>query len=378
MDFKLTEEQQMIQDMAREFADEVIAPKAADMDAREELDLDILRQAAELGFMGITIPEEYGGTGLGEVELILVLEQINRACASTGVTISVQNSLYTSPMLNFANEAQKRKYLPGIASGEIIGAYALTESNAGTDAANQQTTAVRDGDDYLLNGTKIFITNGGFADSVIVFTRTSSEGRPHQGISAFIVDKEFEGFAVGAVEHKLGIRASSTTEIVLDNCRVPAENLLGEENKGFKIAMETLNHGRLGICAQGLGIAQASLDFAVNYAGERVAFGKPLMAIQAIQFKLANIAMEIEAGRLLTYRAALHSDEGTMQPHEAAMAKLFTSRLATKASFEAIQVAGGYGYSREYPAERFYRDARITEIYEGTSEVKQIVIARSL
>ena len=377
MDFELTEEQQMIQEMAWDFASTMIAPKAAAMDEAEELDLDILKEAGKLGFMGVTISEKYGGTGLTDLELVLILEQINRACASTGVTLSVHNSLFTSPVKRYGTEEQKRQFLPRIATGERIGAYCLTEANAGSDAANQQTLAVREEDEWVLNGTKLFVTNGAIASDFVVFTRTSKEGKPHQGISAFIVSKEDPGFAIGAIEHKLGIRASSTTEIVLEDCRIPADRLLGGENKGFYIAMDTLNNGRIGIAAQSLGLTQAALDAAVEHARQRTQFGKPLMAQQAIQFKLANIAMDLEAARLLTYKAAIKRSDDTLRPEEGAAAKLFSSRLANRATFEAVQVLGGYGFSREYPVERYYRDARITEIYEGTSEVQQIVIAKS-
>lgn len=378
MDFELTEEQQMIQEMAWDFASTMIAPKAAAMDEAEELDLDILKEAAKLGFMGVTISEEYGGTGLTDMELVLILEQINRVCASTGVTLSVHNSLFTSPVKRYGAEEQKQQFLPRIATGERIGAYCLTEANAGSDAANQQTMAVQEGDEWVLNGTKLFVTNGAIAADYIVFARTSREGKPHQGVSTFIIPREAPGFSIGAIEHKLGIRASSTTEIVLEDCRIPAGNLLGEENKGFYIAMDTLNNGRIGIAAQSLGLTQAALDAANEHAKQRTQFGKPLMAQQAIQFKLANIAMDLEAARLLTYKAAIKRSMDTLKPEEGASAKLFASRLANRATFEAVQVFGGYGFSREFPVERYYRDARITEIYEGTSEVQQMVIAKSL
>jgi len=378
MDFELTEEQQMIQEMAWDFAKTMIAPKAAAMDEAEELDLDILKEAGKLGFMGVTIPEEYSGTGLTDMELVLILEQVNRACASTGVTLSVHNSLFTSPVKRYGTEEQKQRFLPRIASGERVGAYALTEANAGSDAANQQTLAVREGDEWVMNGTKMFITNGAFASDLIVFARTSKEGKPHQGVSAFIVPKEAPGFSIGAIEHKLGIRASSTTEVVLEDCRIPAENLLGQENKGFYIGMDTLNNGRIGIATQALGITRAALDAATEHAKQRIQFGKPLMAQQAIQFKLARIAMELEAARLLVYKAAIKRSLDTLKPEEGAMAKLFASQLSNRATFEAVQVLGGYGYSREYPVERYYRDARITEIYEGTSEIQHLVIAKSL
>jgi alkylation response protein AidB-like acyl-CoA dehydrogenase len=375
--FNLTEEQQMIQRTAREFADNEIAP-AADAHNREgRFPREIIGKLGELGFMGMLVPEKYGGTALGNFCLVLALEEINRACASTGVTMSVHNSLCSGPIVHWANDELKDKYLPRLARCEILGAYALSEPGSGSDAASLTTAAVKDGDDYVLNGTKNFITTGAEADVFIVFARTDTSHKT-RGITAFIVDSDYKGFNVGRKEDKLGLRASSTTQLVFEDMRVPASQILGEEGMGFKIAMHTLDGGRIGIAAQSVGIAQAALDASIKYAEEREAFDKQIGHFQAVQWKLADMATRIEASRLLIYNAARLKDAGEPHSKEAAMAKLFSSQTCNWAAREAVQIHGGAGYLEDFPVERFFRDARITEIYEGTSEIQRIVISRAL
>lgn len=327
--------------------------------------------------MGMMAPQELGGAGLDTLSYVLVLEEIAAACASTAVTLSVNNSLYIGPILKHATEAQKKKYIPDFAVGKKLGAYALSEANSGSDAAALKTTATLKNGKYILNGTKNFITNGPHADAMIVFTTLDKE-KKHKAITAFIVEKSFKGFSVGKVEKKLGIRASSTSSVILDNCEVPAENRLGEEGEGFKIAMTTLDSGRIGIATQALGIGQAAFEFARKYATEREAFGQTISGFQSIQNKLADMALQLDAARLLTWRAAWMKDQGLRFTKEAAMAKLFASEAATFITKEAVQILGGYGYSREYPVERYFRDSKITEIYEGTSEIQRLVIAREV
>ncbi len=374
--FELSDEERMIQQTAREFADGEIAPVAAENDAKERFPEDIIKKLGELGFMGMLVPEEYGGAALGNFCLVLALEEINRVCASTGVTVSVHNSLVSSPIIKFGSEELKKKYLPKIGTGEWLGAYALSEAEAGTDAASLQARAAKDGDDYVLNGTKSWVTTGAHADVYIVMMRTDPEQRA-KGISAFVVERNTKGFTVGKKEDKLGLRASSTTELIFEDCRIPAANLLGKEGGGFSIAMATLDGGRIGIGAQGVGIARACLEASAAYATEREQFGRKIGEFQAIQWKIADMATEIDAARLMVYRAARMRDQEVPHTKEAAMAKLFASETANRAARDAVQIHGGAGYLKDFPVERYYRDARITEIYEGTSEVQRIVISRT-
>ena len=374
MEFGLTEEQKLIQRTAREFADEKLAPLAAEYDRTEEFTAKQAKWLGEMGFLGMMVPEEYGGSGLDTVSYVMAMEEVSRACASTSVTMTVQNSLVCWPIDHFGNEEQKRKYLVPLAQGEMLGCYALTEPVAGSDPASMATTATEDGDEYVLNGSKIFISNGGVAQVAIVWAQTDRDLK-HRGISCFIVDASSPGFTVGAEEKKLGIRGSNTVELHFEDCRVPKANLLGNLGEGFKIAMQTLDGGRIGIAAQALGIGQACIDASTRYAYERQAFGKPLAEIQAIQFKIADMALEVQASRLLTYHAAWLKDQGVRFTKQAAMAKLHASEAATKAAHTAVQIHGGYGYLKDFPVERLYRDARITEIYEGTSEIQRVVIS---
>ncbi|MBI2345771.1 MAG: acyl-CoA dehydrogenase [Deltaproteobacteria bacterium] len=377
MDFALTEEQTMLQQMVRDFAQRELAPIAGELDAKSEFPARHLPKMAELGLMGMMIPVEWGGAGMDTQAYVIALEEISAACASTAVTMSVNNSLYCGPLHAFGTDAQKERYLRPFASGARLGAYALSEPASGSDAAALQATATKQGDRYLLNGRKNFITNGPHADAMIVFAATD-KGQRHRGISAFIVEKDFPGFAIGKIEKKLGIRASSTCEILLEGCAVPEANRLGAEGEGFAIAMNTLDYGRIGIGTQALGIGRAAFEFARKYATERQAFGKPIAEFQAIQWKLADMAMQLDAARLLVHRAAWMKDHGLPVTKEAAMAKLFASESANGIAKEAVQILGGYGYICDFPVERYYRDAKITEIYEGTSEIQRLVIARSV
>lgn len=377
MQFKLTEEHEMIRKMVRDFAKNEVAPTAAERDEEERFDMDIFKKMADLGLTGIPWPEEYGGIGSDYLAYCIAIEELSKVCASTGVTLSAHTSLAGWPIYKFGSEEQKQKYLRPMAQGETIGAYGLTEPGSGSDSGAMRTTAVADGDDYILNGTKIFITNGGIADTYVVFALTDPASR-QKGTSAFIVEKDFAGFSVGKKEKKLGIRSSPTTELIFENCRVPKENLLGKEGEGFKIAMMTLDGGRNGIAAQAVGIAQGALDAAVDYAKEREQFGKPIAAQQGIGFKLAEMATSVEAARLLTYQAAWLESEGLPYGKESAMSKLFAGDTAMKVTTEAVQVFGGYGYTKDYPVERYMRDAKITQIYEGTQEIQKLVISRML
>lgn len=377
MNFLLTDEQEMIRKMVRDFANNEVAPTASERDEEEKFDRKLFDQMAELGLTGIPWPEEYGGIGADYLSYVIAVEELSRVCASTGVTLSAHLSLASWPIYTFGSENQKKKYLKALADGKMMGAYGLTEPGSGSDAAAMKTTAVKDGDSYVLNGSKIFITNGGMADVYVVFAVTAPE-KKHKGVSAFIIEKDFPGFSVGKKEKKLGIRSSPTTEIIMENCRVPAENLLGEEGEGFKIAMKTLDGGRNGIAAQAVGIAQGALDAATDYAKERKQFGKPIGSMQGISFKLADMATKIEASRLLTYQAAWRESEGISYGKESAMSKLFAGDTAMEVTTEAVQVFGGYGYTKEYPVERFMRDAKITQIYEGTNEIQRLVIGKML
>lgn len=377
MDLRFTEEQEMMRKMVRDFAQTEIAPFVERMDEHDEFPREILNKMAELGLMGITIPEEYGGAGMDYTSYIIAINEISRVSATVGVILSVHTSVGTNPILYFGTEEQKKKYIPKLAAGEYLGAFALTEPNAGSDAASLKTRAVRDGDSYILNGSKIFITNGGEADTYIVFAITDPE-KGSKGISAFIVEKDTQGFFVGKNEHKMGLHGSKTVQLTFEDCRVPAENILGAEGEGFKVAMSNLEYGRIGIAAQSLGIAEAALAAAVGYAKDRKQFGKPIALQQGIGFKLADMATAVEASKLLVYRAANLKANGIPCGQEASMAKLFASRTAMEVAIEAIQVFGGYGYTKEYPVERYFRDAKICEIYEGTSEIQRIVINRKL
>jgi butyryl-CoA dehydrogenase len=376
MDFELTDEQQLIRDAVREFAETEVTPIAAELDRDHRFPDELLPKLAEMNLMGMPYPEKEGGAGADYASYVIAVEELSRACASTGVIVSAHTSLATWPVYKFGTEAQKDRYLHEMASGRRLGAFALTEPAAGTDAAAGTATATPHADGYALNGSKMFITNAPFAEVYIVFAKTDPE-RGARGMSAFIVEKDTPGFSVGEAEHKLGIRGSSTPPVYFTDCRVPKEALLGGEGDGFKIAMATLDGGRIGIAAQALGIAQAALDASIAYAKERVQFGKPIATLQAIQWMIADMATEVDAARLLVYRAASCVDNGQPYSTEGAMAKLFASETATRVAGKAIQIHGGYGYTESYPVERNYRDAKITEIYEGTSEVQRMVIARS-
>jgi len=377
MNFQFTEEQIMIKETARRFAEEELAPTVAERDEKEEFPEQAVKKLGELGFMGMMVPTNYGGAGLDTISYVLAMEEIAKVDASTAVIMSVNNSLVCYGLNEWGTEEQKQKYLVPLASGRMLGAFALSESEAGSDASNQRTTAVLDGDSYVLNGTKNFTTNGLHADVVVVFASTDRSKGSH-GISAFIVEKGTPGFSVAKKERKLGIRSSDTVSLSFEDCRVPVGNRLGEEGIGFKIAMKTLDGGRIGIAAQALGIAQASLEASVRYSKQRKAFGQYLSEFQAIQFKLADMVTNIEAARLLTLEAAAKKDAGERYTEIAAMAKLYASEVAVECALEAVQIYGGYGYIKEYPVERFLRDSKITEIYEGTSEIQRIVIARGL
>ncbi|MDL2323943.1 acyl-CoA dehydrogenase [Ruminococcaceae bacterium OttesenSCG-928-A16] len=374
MDFALSKEQQMVRGLFRCFAEAEVKPLAQEVDENERFPRETVEKMKNSGFLGIPFLPAYGGQGCDTLSYVLCVEEMSRVCATTGVIVSAHTSLGAEPINKYGTEEQKQKYLVPLAKGEKLGAFGLTEPNAGTDAAGQQTKAVLNGDHYVLNGSKIFITNGGEADIYIIFAMTDkSQGT--RGISAFIVEKEFEGFSVGNKEKKMGIRGSATTELVFENCRVPKENLLGKEGKGFSVAMGTLDGGRIGIAAQALGIAQGAFDETVTYVKERKQFGRSLAKFQNTQFRLADMKVKIEATRLLVYKAALAKDSGAPFSEEAAMAKLFAAETAMEVTTQCVQLFGGYGYTRDYPVERMMRDAKITEIYEGTSEVQRMVIA---
>lgn len=378
MDFLLDKEHEQIRQLVRDFANKEVAPGAAERDEEERFDQAIFDKMANLGLTGIPWPEEYGGAGMDYLAYVIAVEELSRVCASTGVTLSAHTSLAGWPIYKFGTEEQKQKYLTPMAEGTWIGAYGLTEPGSGSDAGGMRTTARREGDHYVLNGNKVFITNGGPAHVHIVFALTDPEKRTRGGITAFIVEKGMPGFSIGKKEKKLGIRASTTVELVFDNCIVPAENRLGEEGNGFKIAMMTLDGGRNGIAAQALGIAQGAFEQARDYALQRKQFGKPISDLQAIQFKLADMATKIEAARLLTYQAAWLESKGLPYGKASAMSKVFASDTAMEVTTEAVQVFGGYGFIREYPVERMMRDAKITQIYEGTNEIQRMVIARNI
>jgi butyryl-CoA dehydrogenase len=377
MNFKLSEEHEMMRQMVRDFAENEVAPTAAIRDEEERFDRKIFDKMAELGLTGIPWGEEYGGAGADYLSYVIAVEELSRVCASTGVTLSAHVSLGSWPIYKFGTEEQKQRFLRPLAEGKVIGAYGLTEPGSGSDAAGMKTTAVKDGNEYVLNGSKIFITNGGEAGIYVVFAVTQPELK-HKGITAFIVEADRPGFSVGKKEKKLGIRSSPTTEIIFDNVRLPEFNRLGQEGEGFKIAMMTLDGGRNGIAAQALGIAQGAFEHALAYAKERKQFGRPIADNQGISFKLADMATKIEAARLLTYQAAWLEDHKLPYGKASAMAKLFAGDTAMEVTTEAVQIFGGYGYTREYPVERFMRDAKITQIYEGTNEIQRLVISNYL
>lgn len=374
VDLELTEEQRLLQQSVREFAEAEVRPVAKQLDETGRFPREILRKAGELGLTGISVGESHGGAGMDHICYCIALEEIARVCASTSVILSVQNSLYCGALDHFGTEEQKGKFLVPFARGERIGCYALTEPHAGSNAAALKTKAVRQGDTYVVNGTKAWITNGGVADAGIVFVNTEPE-KAEKGITALVIEKGTRGFSVGKEEKKLGIHATACTELIFTDCEVPASNRLGEEGEGYKIALATLDSGRIGIASQAIGIAQGAFEAALDYARQRQAFGVLIAEFQAIQFMLADMATEIDAARLLARRAAWKQDSGARFSMEASIAKLFASEMATRVAHKAIQIHGGNGYSSEYPVERAYRDARITEIYEGTSEIQRLVIA---
>lgn len=377
MDLRWTEEQLMMSKMVRDFAQKEIAPFIPVMEETEQFPRHIVQKMGEMGLMGIPIPEEWGGAGADFTSYILAIHEISKVSATLGVILSVHTSVGTNPILYFGTPEQKNKYVKRLAAGEMLGAFALTEPSAGSDASSIRTQAVRKGDEYILNGSKVFITNGGEADTYLTFAVTDST-KGSRGISAFIVEKDTPGFTVGKKEKKMGLHGSNTTELIFEDARVPAENLLGKEGDGFTIAMANLEVGRIGIAAQALGIAEAAFEYAKEYAKERKQFGEAIGNKQAIAFKLADMATLVEAARLLVYHAASLRSQGLPCGKEASMAKRFASDAAMKITTESIQVFGGYGYSREYPVERLFRDAKITQIYEGTNQIQQIVIAKHL
>jgi alkylation response protein AidB-like acyl-CoA dehydrogenase len=377
MNFELTEEQRMVKEAAADFAKNSLLPKAEEFDEKEEIPPQIYRELDGLGYMGMILPEEYGGSNLDFVSYICAMEEFAKACAALEIALSVHNSLVCDAILKFGTEEQKKKYLPSLARGESIGAYSLTEPGSGTDAGSLRTTAVLQGDHYLVNGTKTFVTNGGIADLFVVFVLTNPELKS-KGISCILVDKDTQGFSIGTKEKKMGIKGSDTRELSFVDSKIPKGNLLGEENKGFRVALSLLNSGRIGVGAQCVGIAQAAFEEALRYSKERVQFGQPICNFQAIGFKLADMATQIDAARLLVYRAAYLKSKGAKCNIEASMAKLYASEVANRVANEAVQIHGGYGYMKEYPVERYFRDARVTEIYEGTSEAQRIVISRDL
>ncbi|AIF52715.1 acyl-CoA dehydrogenase [Pelosinus sp. UFO1] len=374
MNFVLTQEQEDIRKMVRAFAEKSVAPTAAERDEKEYFPRDIFDQMGELGILGLPYPEEYGGAGSDFLSYSIAVEEISRVCASTGIGLSVHVSLASWPIFKYGTEEQKQKYLRALAEGTKLGAFGLTEPNAGTDAAAATTVAVRDGDSYILNGSKIFNTNGGEAEIEVIFASTDKTAGL-KGLSAFIVEKGTPGLSFGKKEVKMGIRSSVQREVIMENCRVPAENLLGKEGGGFKIAMTSLDGGRIGVASQAVGIAQGALEQAIQYSKARIQFGKPIANNQAIAFKIADMAAKVEAARLLTYKAAYHKSHELPYSKEAAMAKLVASDAAMAVTTEAVQIFGGYGFSREYPVERMMRDAKITQIYEGTNEVQRMVIS---
>jgi len=377
MNFQLTKEQEFVRKMVRSFAETECEPIAAEIDQAHRFPVETVEKMARFGMLGVPFPTEFGGAGGDHISYAITVEELSRICASTGVICSAHTSLCCWPIFNFGTQAQKEKYLPDLLSGKKLGAFGLTEPGAGTDASGQQTKAVLDGDEYVLNGSKVFITNGGYAETFVVMAMTD-KSKGTRGISAFIVEKSDEGFSIGKTEDKLGICASSTTELIFENCRIPKDRLLGKEGQGFKVAMATLDGGRIGIASQALGIAQGAFDVTVEYMKSRKQFGKSLSKFQALQFEMAEMATRIEAARLLIYKAAFKKDQHVPYSVDAAMAKLFAAETAMYVTTKCVQFHGGYGYTKDYPVERMMRDAKITEIYEGTSEVQKMVIAGSV
>src|SRR5690625_917200 len=378
MNISLTHEQQMMRDMVRQFATNEVAQEISRMEADDRFPQELIHKMGSLGLMCIPIPEKYGGSGMDFTSYIIAIHELSKVSATLGVILSVHSSVGTNPIMEFGNDEQKKKYLPKLASGEYLGAFALTEPGAGSDAVNIKTKAVKDDEgNYILNGSKVFITNGGEADTYITFARTSEE-KGSKGISAFIIEKDTPGLNIGKKERKMGLHGSNTVSLSFDQCKVSKDQLLGEEGQGFKIAMANLNVGRIGIAAQALGIGEAALDYSSEYAKEREQFGKPIAAHQGISFKIADMATEVEAAKLLTYRAANMVEQGISCQKEASMAKLFASKTARQAAIEAVQIYGGYGYTEDYPVERLFRDAKVTEIYEGTNEIQHVVISKEL
>lgn len=377
MNFELTKTQDLFRQMIREFAEKEVKPLAAEIDEQERFPVETVEKMAKLGIMGIPVPKQYGGAGGDNIMYTIAVEELSRVCATTGVIVSAHTSLCISPILENGTEEQKMKYIPKLASGEWIGAFGLTEPNAGTDASAQQTTAVADGDEWVLNGNKIFITNAGYAKVYVIFAMTD-KSLGVKGISAFIVEEGTPGFTIGKKEKKLGIRGSATCELIFENCRIPKGNLLGKIGGGFAIAMKTLDGGRIGIASQALGIAQGAMDETIKYTKERKQFGKSLSQFQNTQFQMADLYTRVEASRLLVRQAAFKKDKGMPYSMDAAMCKLYAAETAMEVTTKAVQFHGGYGYTREYPVERMMRDAKITEIYEGTSEVQRMVISAKM
>lgn len=377
MNFQLTKEQEFVRKMVRDFAVKEVEPIAAEIDAEHRFPTENVEKMGKLGMLGVPFPKEYGGSGGDQLSYAITVEELSRVCASTGVICSAHTSLCCWPIYNWGTEEQKRKYLPDLLSGKKLGAFGLTEPGAGTDAAGQQTKAVDMGDHWLINGSKVFITNGGYAETFIVMAMTD-KSKGTKGISAFIIEKDDEGFSIGKTEDKMGICASSTTELIMVNCKIPKDRILGNVGDGFKVAMSTLDGGRIGIASQALGIAQGALDVTVDYMKARKQFGKSLSQMQALQFEIADMKTRIEAARLLIYKAADMKERHLPYGPYSAMAKLFAAETAMYVTTKAVQLHGGYGYTKDYPVERMMRDAKITEIYEGTSEVQKIVIAASV
>jgi len=377
MDFLFTEDQKMLRTMVRDFADKELEPIAARIDEEASFPAESIKKAADIGLMGTGFPEEYGGSGGGALEQAIIFEEVARVCASTSVILIVTNELTSYPIYTFGTEEQKQQFLVPLARGEKLGAFGLTEASAGSDVASMETTATRQNGGYTLNGNKLFITNGAEAEILVVFA-TVDKSRGYRGVTAFIVEKDTPGFSVGKHERKLGIRASSTSELIFENCFLPETNRLGDEGRGFRIALETIDTSRVGIAAQAIGIAQGAFEKALAYAQERQQFGQPIAGFQAIQWMLADMAMQIDAARLLTHRAAYLKDSGLPFMKESSMAKVFAAEAAMFVTSKAIQIHGGYGYIKDYPLERYFRDAKITEIYEGTSEMQRMTIARQL
>ena len=379
MEFNVPKTHELFRQMIREFVEKEVKPIAAEVDEEERFPVETVEKMSKIGLMGIPVPKQYGGAGGDYLMYAMAVEELSKACATTGVIVSAHTSLGLWPILKFGNEKQKQKYIPKMASGEWIGAFGLTEPNAGTDAAGQQTMAVQDPEtgEWILNGSKIFITNAGYAHVYVIIAMTD-KSKGLKGISAFIVEANTPGFSIGKKEKKLGIRGSATCELIIENCRIPKENLLGEKGKGFKVAMMTLDGGRIGIASQALGIAQGALDETISYVKERKQFGRTIAAFQNTQFQIANLDVKVEASRLLVYKAAFRESNGLPYSLDAARAKLFAAETAMEVTTKAVQLFGGYGYTREYPVERMMRDAKITEIYEGTSEVQRMVIAANI